>query len=70
MAGVQVRAGGGRNREMGDECSVNEAHVERFLSKLSPAFSWSILTEKAVTTEAGSLFQHFTNLAKNTDPLL
>ncbi len=28
------------------------------------------LTEGAVTTEAGSLFQYFTNLTENADPLL
>ncbi len=28
------------------------------------------LTEEAVTTEAGSLFQYFTNLTENADPLL
>ncbi len=29
-----------------------------------------ILTERTVTTEAGSLFQHFTSLTQNADPLL
>ncbi len=51
----------------GDECSVNG---ERLLSKLSPTFSSKTLTEGVVTTEAGSLFQYFTTLTENADPLL
>ncbi len=54
MSGVQVGRGGG------DETSV-------------PTFSnlfLKTLTEGAVTTEAGSLFQYFTTLIENADPLL
>ncbi len=29
-----------------------------------------MLTKRAVTTEAGSLFQHFTTLTENPDPLV
>ncbi len=31
---------------------------------------WKILTDGAVTTEVGSLFQYFTTLTEKADPLL
>ncbi len=46
-------------------CSVTGGDGERPLSKLSPT-----LTEGALTTEARSLFQYFTTLTENADPLL
>ncbi len=60
MGGVQVGWGESVGK-WGDECSVNGGDGERLLSKLPPI---------AVTTEAGSLFQYFTTLTANADPLL
>ncbi len=58
------RAGGmGGVGEWGNECSVNGGGGERLLSKFSPTFFLKTLTEGSVTTEAGSLFQHFTTLS-------
>ncbi len=53
------------DREMGGECSVNGSDGEDFCSIILRP-----LTYGTVTTEAGSLFQYFTTVAENTDPLL
>ncbi len=66
MGDVQVGRGGVGGRGVG-KCSDNGGVGERFLSKLPPTVS---LTEGAVTTEAGSLFQYFTTLTENADPPL
>ncbi len=52
--------GGGGVEEWGDESSV-QTFSNLFLKAL---------TEGAVTTEAGSLFQYFTNLTENAVPVL
>ncbi len=42
---------------------------KRLLSKLSPTVFLEALTEGDVPTEAGRLFQYFTTLTENADPL-
>ncbi len=69
MGSVQVGRGVGRWMGYGGECSVNGGNGERLLSKLSINRFLKILTEGAVTTEGGSLFQYFTALTENADPL-
>ncbi len=64
MSGVQV-GWGVLGKWEGDECSVNGRDWERLLSKLF----LKTLTEGAVMTEAGSLFQYFTTLTENAGPL-
>ncbi len=54
--------GGGGVSKWGDVCPVNGGDRERLLSKLSSTLK--ILTEEAVTTEAGSLSKYFTNIPK------
>ncbi len=49
-----------------DEFSVDGGDGKRLSSK----FSFLFLTEEAVTTEAGGLFQYFTTPTENADPLL
>ncbi len=63
-----VQLGGGVN--WGDGISVNLEAGER-LSKVQPFSNLflKILTEGAVTTEAGSLFQYFTTLTEKADPI-
>ncbi len=56
--------------ELGDECKVNGGDGECLLSKLCATFFLKPLTEGAVTTEAGRLFQYFTTLNENANPLL
>ncbi len=68
MGGVQVGLGGVGKWE--DGVSVNWGDEGRFLSNLSPTFFLKTLTEGAVTTRAESLFQYFTTLSENADPLL
>ncbi len=63
MCGVQVGWKGGVG-EWGDECSV-KCSVQTFSSLYLKA-----LTERVVTTEAGSLFQYFTTLTENAEPIL
>ncbi len=60
MGGVQVG---------GDECSVNEGEWGKTSVQTFSNLFLKALTEGAVTTEAGSLFQHFTTLIENADPL-
>ncbi len=70
MGGMQVGGGGGLQqrwfgwvfRQWG---RWEKAFVQNFSNR-----SLKTLTECAVTTEAGSLFQYFTNLSENADPLL
>ncbi len=64
MGGVQVGWRGGVGK-WEDECSVNWGDGEKFLSKLF----LKPLTGAAVTTET-RLFQYFTTLTENADPLL
>ncbi len=68
MGGVQVGRGGG-GREIGGvsgQCGRwGKTSVQTFSNLFLKA-----LTEGAVTTEAGSLFQHFTTLTENADPFL
>ncbi len=61
MSGVKWDGGVGG---CGDECSLNGGDGERLPSKLFPNNYWKTVTEGAVTTEAGSLFQCFTTLTK------
>ncbi len=56
--GVQVGWG---VREILEKCVQSMGEMGKDLKKL---------TEGAVTTEAGSLFQYFTTLIENADPLL
>ncbi len=53
----------------GGECSVNGGFGETSVQTFSNLFL-KPLTEGAVTTEAGSLFQYFTTLTESADPLL
>ncbi len=57
-----------REENWGDERSVNVGDGEMLVSKLSPTFFLKPLTEGAVTTETGSLFQHFSALTEKTAP--
>ncbi len=68
MGGVQV--GWGRGRGMGGVSvqSMGEMWKDFCPNLLQP--SLEKLTEGAVTTEAASLFQYFTILTENADPLL
>ncbi len=61
-----VHVGWGGVGKWADDCYVNGGDGEILLSSvfLKP------LTEGAVTTEAGSLFQFFTTIIENADPLL
>ncbi len=69
MGGVQVgRWGGGREKGGMSVQSMGEMGKD-FLQTSSNRFL-KTLTEGAVTTEAGSLFQYFTTLTENADPLL
>ncbi len=52
-----------------DEISVNGEDWERLRFKISPTSSVKILTEGAVMTEAGSLFQYFATPTKKADRL-
>ncbi len=63
MGGVQLGGGLGN---WGDESSVNGEDGVRLLSNLF----LKILSEGAVTTEVGSLFQYFKTLTEKADPLL
>ncbi len=56
---------GGRGKGVG-ECSVNGGDGERLLFNLFLI----VLTEGAVTTEAGSLFHYTTTLTENADTIL
>ncbi len=58
-----------QTEEGGDECSVNGGGGERLVRTFS-SLILRILIDGAVTTETGSLFQHFTTLTENGDPLL
>ncbi len=63
MGGEQVGWGGGR--EMGDGCPFNGGDFGKIsVGTFSNPFL-KILTEGVVSTEAGSLFQYFTNLTEN-----
>ncbi len=66
MGGVQVEEGGRGFKRL----VFN--HWERWGKTPVQTFSnlfFKILTEGAVTTEAGSLLQYFTTLTENADPL-
>ncbi len=62
MGGVQVKGGGVSVQSMGE---MGKDFCPNLLQS-----SLEKLTEGAVTTEAASLFQYFTTLTKNADPLL
>ncbi len=64
VPGLEKRAGGG-GENWGDECSVNGEDGET-----SSNLFLKMLMNRAVTTEAGSLFQYFTTLTEMADPLL
>ncbi len=70
MGGVQVGRGWGVG-ESGVWVSVQsmgiweKTSVQTFSNRFLKA-----LTEGAVTTEAGTLFQYFTTITENADPLL
>ncbi len=53
-------------RDKVDEISANGADGEKLLSNLF----LKMLTEGAITTEAGNVFQYFTTLTEKADPLL
>ncbi len=58
-----VWEGWGGEEKWGDEFSVNGGDGERLLSR-------KLLTEGSATTETGSIFQYFTTLTENADPLI
>ncbi len=70
MGAVQVGGGGGGWQKGVGECSVNGGDVEKLLSKDFSKSYLKTMTEGAVTMEVGSLFQYFTTLTENADPLL
>ncbi len=51
-------------------CSVNGGGGKKTSVQPFSSLFLKTLTERAVTTEAGSLFQYFTTLTENADPLL
>ncbi len=53
----------------GDMCSVNEKMVKDFCPNFKQPVL-EMLTEVAVTTEAGGFFQYFKTLTENSDPIL
>ncbi len=61
MGGVQVGRGVGV-QSMGE---LGKTSVQIFSNRF-----WKTLTEGAVTTETGSLFQYFTTFTDYADPLL
>ncbi len=61
--------GGGGVGEWGNKCSVNGGRWGRISVQNFFNLYLEILTEGAATTEIGSLFQYFTTLAENADPL-
>ncbi len=69
MGSVQVGRGG-RAKGGGGECSVNGGEGGKTYVQAFSNLFLKTLTEGAVTTEAGSLFQYFTTLTENADPLL
>ncbi len=56
--------------EWGDESSVNGGRWVKTSVQIFFNLFLKMLTEGAVTTEAGILFQYFTTLTENADPLL
>ncbi len=62
MGGVQVGRGGGVFSQWG---GWGKATAKIFSKRFMKT-----LTESAVTTESGSLFQYFTTLTESADPLL
>ncbi len=58
--------GGGGVGDWADECSLYKEDGERLL----PNLFLKILTEGAVTAEAGNLCQYFTTLTEKAEPLL
>ncbi len=65
---MHVDWGGEGEGKWGDECLVNWGIGERLVSKLFKTFSWTVdwtLTERAATSEVGSISQYFTTLSEN-----
>ncbi len=62
MSGVKWDGGVGG---CGDECLLNGGMGKDFHPNYLQMFFWKTVTEGAVTTEAGGLFQCFTILTKN-----